>query len=327
MRTTLKESLEIQVKQKIGIGIDLGGSSIKYALGTEEGEILKTGNRPSRATEKYQIIIKEVSEAIFEMLGYADSIGVQVSAIGMGTPGAVDVTTGYLKGFTPNFRHWHNVPVKRELEKKVKRPVFVDNDANLMAFGEAKFGAGIGYQNIICLTIGTGIGGGIIINGDLFRGSNFAGAELGHTTIKYNGLKCRCGGKGCLERYASATAMIDQYSKMSRHQKSTKKEKINVKYIFEQSKLGDPIANEVIDNSTYYLGRGLANFINIFNPNSIIIGGGVADAGKAYLKKIENVAFRYAMDCAKEKVTIVGANLGNRAGYMGALKFALDQTK
>ncbi|MEE9118069.1 MAG: ROK family protein [Calditrichia bacterium] len=229
------------MKKKIGIGIDLGGSSIKYALGTDQGEIIKENERPSHATEGIETIIDEISEAITEMVDYAKSVGLIPSVVGMGTPGSVDVITGFLKGSTPNFKHWHDVPIKSKIEKKVCLPVFIDNDANLMALGEAKFGAGIGHQNIICLTIGTGIGGGVILNGELFRGSNFAGAELGHTTIKHDGLKCRCGGKG-------------------------------------------------------------------------------------YLKKVENVALHYAMDCSKENVKIVAAKLGNKAGYMGALGFAFDQT-
>jgi len=314
------------MKTKIGIGIDLGGSSIKYALGTEEGEILKRGSRPSHAKEKYPVILNELTLAIHELIDFARSEGIKVLAIGMGTPGAVDVRSGYLNGSTPNFKYWQNVPIKDELEKRVDLPVFVDNDANVMALGEARFGAGIGYDDVICLTIGTGIGGGIILNGNLFRGSNFAGSELGHTTIKYNGLKCQCGGQGCLEKYASASAMIDQFYKKSKRIKSSiKKDDINVKFIFEQMKSGNSLAAEVVNDSTYYLGRGLANFINIFNPSIIIIGGGVAEAGKVYLRKIEKTAFTFAIECASENVKIVGAKLGNKAGYMGALSFALDQ--
>jgi glucokinase len=314
------------MKKRIGIGIDLGGSSIKYALGREDGEIFKRGRRPSHAEEDSHIILDEISKAIQDLVEHAKSMRNQVSAIGVGTPGSVDVTSGFLKGSTPNFRYWKQVPIKAELEKRVNLPVFVDNDANLMALGEARFGAGVGHSSLICLTIGTGIGGGIILNGELFRGSNFAGAELGHTTIKYNGRDCRCGGKGCLEKYASASAMIDQFYQKSRSQGSpVEKDELNVKYIFKQMESGNSLAKEVIENSTYYLGRGLANFINIFNPTIIIIGGGVAEAGRAYLKRIKNVAFEYAMECARENVIIAGAKLGNKAGYMGAISFALNQ--
>jgi glucokinase len=314
------------MRRKVGIGIDLGGSSLKYTLGTAQGDILKESRRPSHATKNVEIILNQISQAIFDMVSFAKTIGVVPSVIGMGTPGAVDVTRGILKGSTPNFEHWHDVPIKDEIEKKVNLPIFIDNDANLMALAEAKFGAGKGHENIICLTIGTGIGGGIILNGQLFRGSNYSGAELGHTTIKYDGLKCRCGGKGCLERYASASAMIELFYKLSSgHQPPIEKDRINVKYIFEQKKMGNQLATEIIEKSTYYLGRGIANFINIFNPSIIIIGGGVAGAGKVYLKMVEEVAIYHAMDCSKENVKIVGAKLGNRAGCLGALCFAFDQ--
>jgi predicted NBD/HSP70 family sugar kinase len=213
------------MKKKIGIGIDLGGSSIKYALGTDQGEILKENERPSHATEGIETIIDEISEAITEMVDYAKSVGLIPSVVGMGTPGSVDVITGFL------------------------------------------------------------------------------------------------------ERYASASAMIDLFYKKSLSQNSPiEKDRINVKYIFEQKNLGNSLANEIIEKSTYYLGRGIANFINIFNPTIVIIGGGVAKAGKGYLKKVENVALHYAMDCSKENVKIVAAKLGNKAGYMGALGFAFDQT-
>jgi glucokinase len=195
-----------------------------------------------------------------------------------------------------------------------------------MAIGEAKFGAGIGHQHIICLTIGTGIGGGIIVNGELFRGSNYSGAELGHMSIKHDGINCRCGGKGCLERYASASAMIESFrKKMISHTSTSEKENIDVKHIFMQMKSGNLQAAEIIEKSTYYLGRGIANLINIFNPTIIIIGGGVAEAGKAYLRKVEDVAFHYAMDSAKENVKIVGAKLGNKAGCLGALSFGFSR--
>jgi len=314
------------MKKNYGIGIDLGGSSLKYALGTSLGEIIKKNERPSHSTEKIEVILNEIYQAILETMEYAKSKGLKASVIGIGTPGAVDVTKGFLKGSTPNFKYWQNVPIRDEIESKVNLPVFVDNDANLMSLGEAKYGAGIGHKNIICLTIGTGIGGGIICNGELFRGSNYSGAELGHITLRHDGLSCKCGGKGCLERYASATAMIESFYKKSRlHSPDLKKNKINVKYIFDQKKSGNPLAIEIIEKSTYYLGRGIANFINIFNPSLIIIGGGVSGAGKAYLKEVENVAFHYAMDCSKENVKIVGAKLGNKAGSLGALGFAFDQ--
>ncbi len=183
-----------------------------------------------------------------------------------------------------------------------------------------------GIDNLICLTIGTGIGGGIIINKEIYRGSQFAGAELGHMSIKHNGIACPCGGRGCLERYASATAICDYYLKLSKKEGILiSKDDITVKRIFELLKKGDERAEETIAKATYYLGMGIANFINIFNPDRVIIGGGVAGAGNIYIKRIEKVANQYAMPNAKKGLKIVKAKLGNNAGYLGALAFAFNQ--
>jgi glucokinase len=309
-----------------GIGIDLGGTSIKYALGSTDGEILMSRQRPSYVSEDKTKIIDQIVRSIQELKEFAVLNNIRPTVIGVGTPGCVDIRTGYLSGSTPNFRSWRNINIATEVTKTVGIPTFVDNDANLMALGEAKYGAGIGHDNIICLTIGTGIGGGILIEGDLFRGSRYAGAELGHVSIKLNGLKCRCGGQGCLERYASATAMIDHYVKnTSKKNRSVIKDNINVKQIFKFLKEGDQTARETIELSTYYLGRGIANYLNIFNPTIVIIGGGVAEAGVDYIGRVKRVAFDYAMECSKQKVKIVKARLGNKAGYMGAIYFAAEQ--
>jgi glucokinase len=311
--------------KRTGIGIDLGGTFIKYALGDEDGTILKKGKRPTDSKAKNNIILDHISEAISEMQAYAKLNGLRPRVVGVGTPGCVDVQRGILRGGTPNFLHWIKVPIAEELKKRNHLPVFVDNDANLMALAEAKFGAGKGHKNVICLTIGTGIGGGIIVNNELYRGSNYAGAEPGHMSIKHDGRRCRCGGKGCLELYASATAMIAHFAKISKKAGLTVEKDINVKRIFELFAAENRQAAETIELSTNYLGRGIANLMNIFNPTRIIIGGGVAGAGEVYLKRVKNAAFTYAMAQACTGTNIVGARLGNSAGYLGAIGFAFHQ--
>ncbi len=314
------------MSKEVGIGVDIGGTSIKYALGTKSGEVLKEAYRRTKSDADSDTILNDISDSISEIIFFAKSNNLKPRVVGVGTPGSVDVERGYLKGSTPNFKSWKDVEIGKELTKKINLPVYVDNDANLMALAEAKFGAGIGHENIICLTLGTGIGGGIIINGNLYRGSQFSGAELGHMTVKFDGLKCLCGGRGCLERYASATAMIDYYHKIKQQaDNSYKKEQINVKNIFKKYREGDLWAAETIQKSTYYLGRGIANIINIFNPTRIIIGGGVAEAGSLFLKEAEQVAFQYAMENSKQGVKIVKAKLGNKAGYLGAIYFAFER--
>ena len=310
---------------KVSIGIDLGGTSVKYALGTERGEILKEDEKPSYAQDEVKKILDNIGDCILEMKEHAQSNGLNPLAVGVGTPGTVNVPHGILMGSTPNFRCWKEVEVAKELKKRVHLPVFVDNDANLMALGEATFGSGIGKENVICVTIGTGVGGGIIINRQIYRGAYYAGAELGHSTLIAGGLACKCGGDGCLERYASATAMIRIYKQHARKaNEDLSSKEITVKDIFKQAKKNNPIAKQTVQDSAYYLGRGLASFINIFNPNIIIIGGGVAQAGKIYIDKVRETTLQYAMKRTSENVEIVAASLGNKAGFLGALYFALQ---
>jgi len=313
------------MKKRIGIGVDLGGTFIKYALGDEDGTIIKKGKMPTDAGARNEVILDHMAEAIKEMKMAAGDYGYQPVVVGVGTPGCVDVEKGVLRGGTPNFRHWIRVPIAEELNKRTGLPVFVDNDANVMALAEAKFGAGRGHENVICLTIGTGIGGGIIINQKLYRGSNFAGAEPGHMSIKHDGRNCRCGGKGCLELYASATAMINHFRKISKKAGRAVDKEINVKKIFELFAAGNRLAEETIELSSYYLGRGIANLMNIFNPTRIIIGGGVAGAGEVYLKRVQKAAFAFAMAEACKGTRIVSARLGNNAGYLGSISFAFSQ--
>jgi glucokinase len=312
--------------ERAGIGLDLGGTSIKYALATESGKILKQGHLPSDADADKEVIINNLYLSAQEMLDYADTIGQDVQAIGIGTPGNVNLETGWLMGSTPNFKCWSDINIKSEMKKKIKIPAYADNDANLMALGEAQFGAGKGYTNIICVTVGTGIGGGFIINGQLYRGSAYAGAEFGHSLVQADGISCRCGSNGCLEMYASATAMLRDFRQFAQESDfKSETNNLNMAYLFKLREQGNIAAQKAIDSGIYYLGRGLASSINIFNPDVIIIGGGVADAGEIYIDGIRQVAYKYAMEKPKENVKIIGAQLGNKAGFLGAVSFALEQ--
>jgi glucokinase len=311
--------------KRTAIGVDLGGTSIKFALATEDGKIIKEDKKPTNTEAAKETILANLSDAIMQMKEYARQHGHRPVGVGLGSPGSVEIHTGFLMGSTPNFLHWQNVEIKKELEQAVQLPVFVDNDANLMALGETRFGAGIGHHNVICLTIGTGVGGGIIIDDNLYRGFRCAGAELGHLSIEMEGLPCNCGGKGCLEAYASATAILRNFK--GHYDKSRipfHADEMDVRYIFDLYRRKDAIARQVIEEACYFLGRGLATLINIFNPSMFIIGGGVAEAGEIYLSKVRETAYQYAMEKPREDVQIVGAKLGNKAGYLGAISFALE---
>ena len=299
------------------LGLDLGGTSVKYGLATPSGEIIRQFQRPSFSEEASRVIIENLLEAAFEAKNFAAAAGYEVVSVGVGTPGSVDVTSGLLMGGTPNLAHWKKVPLKAELENALKIPVFVDNDANMMVYGEFVLGAAKGLQNIVGVTLGTGIGGGIIIGGEIFRGSRFAGAELGHMSVAFDGIPCRCGGKGCWEKYASATAMIELYNSLNG------KVKVNsTRQIFDRLESDDSAAQRTVEMEIQAAAVGVANILNIFNPEIVVIGGGVSEAGDWFVERIAARSRERAMEEAARNVRIVRAALGNSAGWLGAALLA-----
>ena len=314
------------MKQKIGIGLDLGGTSLKYVLGDSDGHILLEKKRPSQAKAKNSRILNLLNDSIAELIDAAQQKHLNAVVIGVGTPGSIDVEKGYLFGATPNFKYWKNVAIAEQIEDRFNLPVFVDNDANLMALAEARYGTGKGYKDLICLTIGTGIGGGIILGNKVYRGHYYGGSEIGHMSIRYDGIKCRCGGRGCLEKYASASAMIQYFQRKNKKKlKIDQNHRLSVRDIFKEYFNGNPAAEETIDRATYFLGRGIASLLNIFNPQMVILGGGVADAGRVYIDKVTETAFAFAMPNSRKKVKIVKARLGNKAGMIGAITHGFEQ--
>ena len=306
------------MKLLYAIGIDIGGTSIKHGICSSDGILKKHDAVPTPADAPKDIILQELIKLVSEDLAYSHEQGMLISAVGVGTPGSVDIKSGFLMGSTPNFKHWQNVAIAESLMQQYNLPVFVDNDANLMAFGEFTFGAGKEKKDVICLTLGTGIGGGIIIDGEIYRGSFYAGAELGHMSIDYQGRPCNCGGRGCLERYASATALIEDYNRENPASPVS-----GTKRIFILREKGDPLAQSVIANFVSYLAAGVANIINIFNPEMIIIGGGVSKAGERFIGDVKEACQKRAMPVSLKNVELVGATLGNNAGIMGAAAYAL----
>ncbi|RMF55363.1 MAG: ROK family protein [Calditrichaeota bacterium] len=299
------------------IGLDLGGTAIKFGICSKQGEIVQEFQQPTRADKPVKTILEDLAHAIQTAQEFAKQHQLPVAAVGMGTPGSVDVECGYLRGNTPNFKHWKDVKIKQYLEEKSQLPLWVDNDANMMAFGEATFGAGKGFSHVVCVTLGTGIGGGIIVDKELFRGSNYAGGEIGHMSIKFDGEPCRCGGIGCWELYASATAMIKNY-----HLKSGDTSIRSTKEIFEKYYNNETIAREVVEQEIEMAAVGVANILNIFNPQMVIIGGGVSESGDWFIEQIATEAKKRAMLPSSEGVKIVRAKLGNSAGWLGAAAFA-----
>lgn len=319
--------------KKYIIGIDLGGMSAKGGLFTETGELLREDKVATSkldgfygTLQKLAVLAKGLVEK--QSISYAD-----VLSIGVGTPGVVDRNAGVVLRWS-NY-DWNNVPFAQTLEKLTQKKVFIANDANVAALGEARFGATAKYQSSILLTIGTGIGGGIVFDGKLIEGYRCAGAELGHITIREGGIDCACGRRGCYEKYASATALIRQ----TRHAMiedfnscmwtivEGDIEKVNGRTAFIAARQGDETAKKVLDQFVGYLSEGIADFVNILRPEAIVVGGGISNEGEMLfepLRKAVDARTYIAMDIVPLK--IVGAKLGNQAGIHGAYCIAKENS-
>lgn len=305
------------------IGIDLGGTSIKYALVDKAGNSLFEGKLPSFASVLVAKVTEQLIKAATTLKGEAARENLTVTGIGLGTPGIVDETNRIVLGGAENIIGWENIDVASLMEKQMSLPVVVGNDANLMGLGETKYGAGRGCTHVVFLTVGTGIGGAVIIDGKLFNGYANRGTELGHVPLIANGEHCACGAIGCLEHYASTSALTRRFSILAKEQNLSFDTEINGELIVRLYHEDFPLAVECMNEHFYYLGRGIAGFVNIFSPQRIVIGGGVAESGSFYLEKIRAVVKKHVIaDCALN-TKIVAAGLGNKAGLIGAASLIL----
>jgi len=292
-------------------GIDVGGTFVKLALVSEDGNILFEDKLDiSKATREE--ILNTIDLAIIKINKEANLFDVQISGIGIGSPGIV--FEGVVLGGADNLNGWVNVPLCNIFTEKFGLPVYVDNDANVMGIGEVVYGAAQNCTDVIFITVGTGIGGAIFMNGQLYGGYKNRGTELGHIVLYHDGIDCNCGGRGCLEAYASTSALIRQYAGLSGKDEET----IDGRFIVERFKEGEPDAVKCMQDHTDYLGHGIASFVNTFAPQKVVIGGGISEAGQFYIDMISASTFKYAMhDCAAN-TEVVGAILGNKAGCLGA---------
>lgn len=307
----------------IAIGIDIGGTSIKGAAVDSNGRVYETFSMPFIKGEDGEVTIRKLADIVKEYIA-AHKLEKKIAGIGLGSPGSLDVKNGIVN--YANNLGWNDLHVADIMQETLPYPVRLTNDANAASLGEAKYGAGKSYETIIMLTLGTGVGGGIIINGKLYEGNEGKGGELGHEVIVVDGEPCTCGRKGCLEAYASATALIRESKKAMRSNKRSlmwkicpEIELVSGKTPFEAAKQGDPVANKVLDNYVKYLGEGILNFCNTFRPNVIVLSGGVANAGKFLFDKLNQyVEERYYGYKSTPAVKIVPAELGYDSGKIGA---------
>ncbi len=315
------------MKDKLIVGVDLGGTKIDAVLSDSCGNIKKRELKETRASEGPNAVIKRIVDAI-----KAVSSDSEIAAVGIGAAGIIDVKTGLIT-FSPNLPGWRNIKLKDILERELGVKTFVDNDATVAALAEHKFGIAVGCDHVVYVSVGTGIGGGIITNGQIYRGICGSAGEIGHMIIDINGPLCGCGNKGCWEALASGTALereakakiaegvktsIPKYTKESGN-------KITAKGIYLAAQDGDRLAKELIEQLGYYLGVGLANLVNIFNPQLVVIGGGVSRMGDMLLNPARKTVRERAFELSAKAARVEISSLGYDAGPLGAVALALSE--
>jgi glucokinase len=312
-------------KEELTIGVDMGGTKIGIALVSSNGEIkdyLKTSTDAERGSDD---VINKLKKNIHQMINQAD-IGVEnISGIGIGVPGPLNSKTGIIHS-APNLPGWKEVPLGRIMREEFRMPVIIENDANAAAWGEKSFGIAQGIDDLICLTLGTGIGGGLILNGKIYDGKNFVAGEAGHIVVNKDGPRCHCGGYGCLEAYSSATGIKDRiYHKIEQIKKTDPGfiPNIDVNHIalaetFERARQGDPLVKDIVDDAIEYLGIGMVTLVNLLNPEMIVLVGGITNEGDKLLNPVKELVFHRAMKSHLKDLKIVFGKLGEYAGVAGA---------
>lgn len=305
---------------KYYIGIDLGGTNIVAGVVDENYQILTKASVKTNLPRPEQEIAADMAAVARQAAEEAGLSLDQIEWVGVGTPGIANSATGIIE--YSNNLGFCNTPMVQYLEEALGRPAFIENDANAAAYGEYVAGAAKGAKHAVCITLGTGVGGGIIIDGKIYCGSNFGGAEIGHTVIDVNGPMCSCGRKGCFEVFSSATGLIRMTKEaLAAYPESAMKdeERITGRTAFNYMRAGDETAKQVVDDYIRYLAAGITNTINIFQPDVLCIGGGVCNEGDPLLLPMKEIVKKEVYTRNSPKNTeIVIAKLGNDAGIIGA---------
>lgn len=330
MKEPEQNQTDLPQADKLVIATDLGGTNMRAATIDRQGRIHERIKQHTPKAEKASEIVSAIVGAVRECERRTDQHGAQISAVSVVVPGTVQIEQGVVIK-APNVPSLDGFRLAAALESELPWPAVLENDANAAAVGEMWMGAGRNRRTIICLTLGTGVGGGIILDGELWRGVDGSAGELGHIGIEpFGGVACTCGSRGCLEVYASATAIVrmtrearPRYPKSPLHTS----EELTAKGIYEQGVRGDELALEVFRRMGIYLGVGLASFINIFNPELIVIGGGVADGWDLFIDHAREQIAERAFPLPVRRAEIVRAERGDDAGLLGAAHIAFAQNR
>jgi glucokinase len=309
-------------KEKYALGVDLGGTYIKTGIVSASGKIIKRLSMDTRAAEGPEKIISQMKKGIYEIL---EGNKVKISGIGIGSPGVVTIKKGTVEN-PPNFPGWTKINLGRIIEKEFDAKVDVENDANAAAIGEMIFGAGRKLDSFVMITLGTGVGGGIILNRKLFRGESGGAGELGHITIDYKGPQCNCGSTGCIETYAGNNYLINRVREELEHNRNSKlwdmmsgdMNILSPKLIDMAAEEGDEFALNFIKDLGAYLGAALASVGNLLDISTFIIGGGVAGFGKPLFDSVQSTIKERVLTPLRPGIKVVPAKLRNDAGIKGA---------
>lgn len=309
------------MSENVYVGMDLGGTTIKVGLCSESGALLHTYEGPTGVAEGPETVISNMADYVRRVVEESPYSWEQLAGVGAGVAGFTNVRDGIIV-MAPNIG-FKDVPIRAILEERLGKPVKIDNDANVAALGEAWSGAGAGIENCVCYTLGTGVGGGIIINGRIYQGFSGMAGEIGHIDVvpDLEAIQCGCGKVGCLETVSSATGIIRMAKEAVERGERTfiaDASEITAKTVFDAAKAGDEVALRIVKRAAFYLGKSMAAVAAVLNPQSFIIGGGVSKAGDILFDPIRETFAQLAPEPLQQGVQIVPATLGNNAGMIGA---------
>jgi glucokinase len=315
----------LRSRHSVAVTVDVGGTDLKSAVVDASGKILHRSTIPSESKQSKEKILEKILSAVSREEGWASQHRYRITGVGFGIPGIVS-----LQGIvhrSPHFPDWRDYPLRSLLKKSIPFSIVLDNDANMAALGEAWKGAGRKEKNFILLTLGTGIGGGIVIDGKLHRGdSGFAG-ELGHVVIERNGRRCHCGGRGCLEMYASATGIQEELQKSRRTPFRKRGDLISPEDLYRHALRGNKTAKEIYRIFGEALGTGIASIVNALDIERMILGGGLSGAWRFFIESTRKAIARHTYPTTAKRIRIRRAALGNNAGLIGAARavFAVEE--
>jgi len=318
-------------KQQSVLSVDLGGTKTIVAVVLPTGKIISRRYYLTLADEGTRAVLNRLSSAINQSIAQARLKNTELIGIGIAAAGILDTRKGIV-ATSPNLPGWHNVQLRDVIAARSGLATYLINDASAAALGEHRFGAGRGFDNLLYLTVSTGIGGGIIINGELYSGADGCAGELGHITIEADGPQCHCGNFGCLEAMASGWAIsTEAVTRINQGESSSiielvdsRLENITAETVAAAARGGDQLACDIVTKAANYLGIGLANLVNIFNPELIVIGGGLSKMGNMLLRPARKVIEERAFRLPAQSVRIVRAQLGSNAGIIGAAAYVYD---